>query len=790
MADHETLEAFVRDIDIERTCLFLGAGAAFPSGAPTASDLARHLEVDLADGEAISNDLAECASILEARCGRFAVANSVRELLRPLKPDGGLQALCSYRWASVFTTNYDTTLEQAFAQANIPTNVLRSNLDVGTPTPPGSVEIFKIHGCMMSDRSFGHRTSMAITYEDLDERAKFRELLFDRLRLALASSTVLFVGYSFSDPAISEILSRAQRLRREAFAAGRVFALLYELDPERARLLSARGADRVARGDINGLSAALAPSADHALEASSGTDIHLPFGLLPCTIAVANHGTIPRPNHLFNGGAAWYGDIDANLTFERDDESRLLTTDKPFVVLLGAAGTGKTTLARRLVRLHTREPTRVYGYEHRSEFPLSPELWCAFEGKLRSAEGIAYLLVDNASAFQRDVNRLVDKLPQDSRLRIVLTAETSAWAPRQKSVRLFREAETISLSRLSRQEVGRLHRLVLNTPNLTSLIERSFLTKDKHIQEDFLYGKCRADMFVCLKAMFSSESIDEILLKEFANIEQPARDVYRLVCALEAAGAIPHRQMVVRLTGISAEMISTSLQILDGLVEEVDRQTSLGIFCWRTRHEVVARTLSRYKYSNEEELENLLREVASSANPTCYEEARTLREMCNSDRGVRGLSDPEKRIALYRLISERMPSDRVARHRIVKELLDLGRLGDAEAEITRGIEEVGLDGPLQRYKIVLAIDRARKPGLLDEDRRAILSATLAEARTAIARFRDNKYMYLALSDAAVELFNLTKDRDYVSEALGKLQEGERLLQDPDFARWIRDLLYL
>jgi len=313
------------------------------------------------------------------------------------------------------------------------------------------------------------------------------------------------------------------------------------------------------------------------------------------------------------------------------------------------------------------------------------------------------------------------------------------------------------------------------------MLEPSFIRETPAEQLMILARGCSADMFVCLKVLFSSDSIDDILLKEFNALEAPFSDVYRTTAGLEAAGAIPHRQMVLRVSGVLASLVAPSLDVLEGLVEEQDREASLGIYVWRTRHEVIARILSEYKYSDPHDLYELLSRAVETADPTYFEELRSLREMCNAARGISALPDAPDRISLYRKIIQAVPTERVARHRLVSELIDEERLGDAEAELKNAIDEVRLDPPLQRYRVRILIARSRAGGLADDDRKAMLKTAVSEAERAMQRFPNSKYMYFVAADVAEEWFYTTGERGLLEWARLALEKAERDLLDPDIS---------
>ena len=781
MSPRDELSRLLEDLDPRRTILVFGAGAARSSGAPLSVELCRQLEADLARGEHISDELSELAGILEYRTSRRQLVEAVIRQLEPLQPDGALVAVAPYRWPSIYTTNYDLLVERAFERAQVPLSVVRSHYDWEEAHRAGVTTLYKLHGCITQDRCMGHLASMIITAQDYTSFESYRTLLFDRLKIELAGSTCCIIGHSLKDPDIRRLVDEALRLQQHAAAPGRICLVVHEYDPERAALWRARGIHAVVHGDINRFVYELAStgrvSAATAVTTGSPT-VELPHRLAACTINVACDTAAANARRLFYGGAATYGDIKSGYTFERADEVDLLHATGLCTVITGVAGTGKTTLARRLLLEHI-EANNWIAYEHRTEFPLEPDLWISFEEQLSKAGLKAALLVDNCPPFQRQVNALVRGLPPESALHVIVTGETSAWKVRQKDHRLFRDAKSICLSRLTNSEVRGLCDLVIRAPGLHSLLDPEFIRESRQNQVRILERKCSADMFVCLKALFSAETLDEIILREYAALEPPFQDIYRATAALEAAGGVPHRQMVLRITRFPAGMISAALDVLEGLVDEQPENTSLGIYLWRTRHEVIADLISRYKYPEPPELKALLEEVIVTSNPSFFEEARTLRELCNASRGIRALPDPKDRIALYQRITEVVPTDRVARHRLIAELIDSDRFGEAEAELRSTVQSLGLDPPLQRYRVRMHVLRSQRPGLLEEDRKSILRAALTEAEAGINRFPDNKYMYFAAADVAEEWYRLTDERGLLEWAKLKLRRAEQDLLDPE-----------
>ncbi|MBN8613077.1 MAG: SIR2 family protein [Deltaproteobacteria bacterium] len=679
---------------------------------------------------------------------------------------------------SVYTTNYDRLVELSLERSGRKTHVVRSNFDWGGPQHAGAVQVFKIHGCLTQDEATGHKSSMVLTLEDNDASMQYRETIFQRFRLDVSTRNVVVIGASLQDPDIKSVLAEATRAQRSG-APGKLHLVMYQIDAERAEIWRRRGAASVTKGGVNDVAAALVANDEPAKRRTVDIDgTPMSAGLAASTISVAGAGGESHPRLLYFGSSASYADIRAGSTFARDVEGEICRSTALVSVVLGVAGTGKTTLARRVL-LSMWEKDGVLPFEHRSQLYLPHDQWVAFESTLRQASKRAVLLVDNCVSHQRQVNQLVRALPDDSALRVVLTAETSAWTIRQKDPRVFSSGRIWTLSRLSDIELGRLADAIDTNKGVRELAEKAFIQKSRPDRIRELRARCKADMFVCLKAVFSSNSIDDILLKEYAALTDPHKDFYKYTCALEAAGAHPHRQMVLRMVGVEAAQVAASLNVLDGLVVEETADEDKGVYLWRSRHEVVASTIAKYKFADSEEVYQLLKDAIESANPSYQFEVRSLRSICTADRGIRSLPDAERRIELFLLVSNVMPQDRVSRHRLIRELIDAGKLGDADAHLALAIKSVGLDPPLQRYKSLIAIRRSRDLSLLLEDRRAVLKHAFAEAESGVRRFADSKHVVFALADVAEEWHSLTGERGWMEVAKLQLARAYDLLLDPD-----------
>ena len=354
-------------------------------------------------------------------------------------------------------------------------------------------------------------------------------------------------------------------------------------------------------------------------ESSLRVDGILPLNIVSTVRDVdAERRIAPNVSRMFNGGPATYSDIATGATFERHSLARAteaLTGTKDSLTIVGAAGVGKTTFARQLGFQLSMKGFPVW--EHQAEFPFRHKPWISVEKQLRDEGNVGYLILDECTHFLRQTNLFVDCLAEIHKpgLRLIMTANSSQWAPRLKSSNVFKHGIEIPLSRLEDSEIYSLLNLVDHNLDVTNLVHDKFKRLNREKQFDELRRKSSADMFVCLKNIFANESLDIILLREYDELAEQYKDYYRYVCALEAIGARVHRQLLIRMRSIPPTQIGSALQGLTGIIDEYDIDRRQGIYGWRTRHLIIARKISEYKFSSVPELIQLFDTVIDHLNP-------------------------------------------------------------------------------------------------------------------------------------------------------------------------------
>jgi hypothetical protein len=250
-----------------------------------------------------------------------------------------------------------------------------------------------------------------------------------------------------------------------------------------------------------------------------------------------------------------------------------------------------------------------------------------------------------------------------------------------KTPSLHKAAVDYFLNRIQGDEIDLLLNLAESVTPVRNLVEEHFSGFSRSERRRRLTQRCEADMFVCLKNIFASDKLDDIILREYASLAEPLQDIYKVVAAMEAAGVRVHRQLIIRLLGIPAMRIGAILAGLSDIIHEQTVNAREGVYAWKGRHFVIMNIVAEHKYYLENKRVDLFNKVIDAISPTYDIEIRTIRELCNIETGLATVSDRREQNILLRKMLSVAPKERVPRHRLIRNLISLGDYDHAETEI-------------------------------------------------------------------------------------------------------------
>ena len=526
------ISRLVSDIKPNRTVLLFGAGSSLPSGGPKTSEIVEHLSDKFSIG---SKDfsLAEISGLVQDRLSRGQLVKEVRTLFKSIKPSGSLVNLPLYDWKNIYTTNYDELIELSYEKRGRSLSVYSSNFDFTVHEIPEATKLFKIHGTLSQDISNGHQTRMVLTEEDNDNVHEYREALYDQLKCDLNNSHLVIIGQSLADSDLKRIIDRALEISKRVQDGSRISLFMYERDEERASLFEKRGIN-VCFGGIDDFFCEIAARSEESVHTYTLSDNPLDraSALRPVTEEVdelldpSKADIVP----MFNGLPASYANINRNLTFRRDIaaqiESCLLSESHLCATLIGASGVGKTTAARQTM-LYLRDKGYIC-WEHKPDHTLLYDKWVTIARYLKSEKRFGALLIDDAHEHLFELSKLVDLLATDKNyyLKLIVVSSRNHWDHRVKSSYMFQSGEEFELKKLQGDEINRLIDLVETNTRFQTLIDASFGGFSRSEKRRRLIDRCESDTFVCLKNIFASERFDDIILREYAELDSEYQYIY------------------------------------------------------------------------------------------------------------------------------------------------------------------------------------------------------------------------------------------------------------------------
>lgn len=779
-----SLEHLIQEITPSRTVLLFGSGSSIPSGAPSVGKLISAYAKEFNVSPDFS--LSEITQLAETKSqSRKKVITLLRKLCSDLKPTGGLRNLPLYDWKSIYTTNYDRLIEIAYEEREKYAKVFSSNFDFNSDHGQPDIALFKLHGTIEKDECDGRNSRIILTEADYTKTSAYREQLYDRMKSDLISADLVIIGHSLADAHLKDLAKRAAQLNKETLGSGRVWILSYTPDEDRASLYEQLGLS-VAFGSIDDFFLELAKKAPDrpVSNPTEGNPLDVSPALVPITTDVEHAITLdPNFSSMYTGWPATYGDIVAGFTFKRTLAARIssyLSADFSLVAtLLGASGVGKSTAAKQVLVECRNKGWKCW--EHNGRHTLDPRLWEKVATNLKGTGDVGVLLIDDAHLHLADLNDLIDRLAilDNAHLKLLLVSTRNHWHPRIKTGNLFRHGRVFNLSTLNEQEIDALLDMVEKIPEIARLAGNDFIGFDRSERRRRLTVRASKDMFVCLKNIYNTDSLDTIILQDFASLSEPLQDIFRYVAAMETAGIHVHRQLVIRILGVNAQQIAGALEGLADIVNEYDFHARDGIFGWRCRHPVIAGIVSRWKFGNLDKMIKLFEDVIDNISPTFDIEVRSLRELCNTESGIPRITDKKIQNNLLAKMISRAPGERVPRHRLIRNLIEMREFARAETEIKLFEKDFGRDGPVHRYKIKYHVEKAvHTPGILLEDRVEMLEQAHELAVFGAERYSTNKNVLAAFGELGIEYYRLTGDLAYFDEAMKHLKAAEGKLGDP------------
>lgn len=205
MVDRERfIERFLREVEDGNAAIFAGAGFSVAAGCVNWRELLREIADELGLNVDRETDLISVAQFhVNRQLGNRDQLNRaiIQEMSGSAGPTQNHRILSRLPINTWWTTNYDQVIEGALLEEERFPDVKHNVQQLAHTKPRRDSVVYKMHG------DVDHPNDAVLTRDDYERYSKDRGPFLTSLFGDLVSKTFLFVGFSFSDPNLSKVLS-------------------------------------------------------------------------------------------------------------------------------------------------------------------------------------------------------------------------------------------------------------------------------------------------------------------------------------------------------------------------------------------------------------------------------------------------------------------------------------------------------------------------------------------------------------------------------------------------------
>lgn len=764
-----------------KVVLFLGAGAnnhcclnngeRMPSGDKLAELLSKKFEVR-------HTNLAETSEFVEANYTRPELNTYIIELLTGAQPSTGFKLIKTFKWNSIYTTNYDLLIEDIYSDHDAIqklkvyyTSV--QHIDLG----PNDVPLYKLHGCI--SRADTNEGRLVITPDDYAEFKKHRSRLFNRLADQLYDKPFLYLGYSRQDPNFRQILADVHSEMYTNIPEG--YALAPGKTEEDEIVWKKKGVTLIDMDvdeflqtldkELRGRSYNDKPIFDFPIlkqyEQLDTNEIEETLSYF--TFPIPKYGAKINPSSFYKGSEADWIDLEYKIDAERDiydeimgnllEDSISIENQTTSYCILAEAGTGKSTVLRRMAfdLCHDFQQLVIwYNGERRINFDIIEKIY--------KVTGLrVFIFVDRGSKFLGNLESIrrdciFAKIP----ITLLIADRTNEW--NLSSGNSFQYTKCWTLGRLSDTEI---FRILDRLENFNCLGKITDLTKDQRI--DIIKKYSERQLLIALREATEGKNFDELIIDEFESIPtEIARRAYLHICAMHAFGKGIRTTSLARSLSINFVDLKNIFFPLAGLINEKDD-------VYTARHAIIAKIVffSVAEAARIEMLDQLIKNL-DLGYTTDY---HIFKSLSNNTELIDSLGGIETKRRVFETLKYVQPSDAyIEQHEArmeIRSAAEGGSLDRAEHLIKNALRKTENANSIRHTAGLLYNERASQTN--GPEKRIYLSKAIQEFIELTKRDRANEYAWVSLIETRITLGLLNQEsKDRLAEharAEGNYQEA-------------------
>lgn len=606
-------------IESGNAILFLGAGASFgamhPSGnkIPSAQELSDMLANKYLDSSYLGSHLTYTSELAVSQSDLFKVQKFISDLIEPFKPADFHKIIPTFRWRSIYTTNYDLIIERAYDQVSdriqdlIP--VYKNTRVHNIYKTDNSLPYYKIHGCLtnINDRDL----PLILTPDQYISHKLNRDRLFIRLLEECHDFTFIFVGYSFADIEIRTIL---QMMDQEKEGKPRYYMVGPKIKDAEAAFWEGRKISSIKMSfkdfiitidqkisKQNRILSKAIPVTAHPIHTQFVVNINEVRPSASLQEFIQNdidyiHSALTSPNstprEFYKGSFNNWDPIIRNLDVQRKVTDSILSEiflediysgdDKEplFVLIQGYAGSGKSVVLKRLAwdAAVTFQKFCIFYRPNTSiRYENVSELYNFVKRRI-------FIFVDNALSKDEEIKKLFDRSVKE-RLPITLVASerTNIWNQENNTLKNYL-GYSYKIEYLNDREIEELLDLLDKHKSL------GFLEgKPKEEQKHLLGPKSGRVLLVALYEATHGKPFRDIVKDEYDKIQpDTAKSLYLTVSILHMLGSAARAGLISRVHGINFNRFKEEFFMPLEFIVFDRRDYKINDYVYLTRHPYIA----------------------------------------------------------------------------------------------------------------------------------------------------------------------------------------------------------
>lgn len=598
--------------------LFLGAGAAFDSKhpsnkkPPTGVQLANLIAEKFLGKEYLDNDLQYVSELAISETDLITVQKFVADIFKEFKPGEHHFKIPQYYWQSIYTTNYDLLVEEAYDKAKKCQQVLATFIKNGERIKdkmifPNSLSYSKLHGSITEINSA--ELPLILTPDQYIDYRTNRSRLFERLKAESYENPILFIGFSFADLDIRNTIKELNQLgdaRPRSYMVGPYITdaeqRLWDLKKISSIKLSFKEFMDELDNNISEnqriLSGLKTKKETHPIEKKFASGVNNPSERLIdflnreveyIHLNIASKNTLPKEFYkgYFEGWDAIIKDYDVerNITevilsevFLIEENERI--TNQELFLIKGNAGSGKSVLLHRIAWEASINFERLCLF-HKSEISIEYNRISELHQLVKER---IYLFIDNVSDKTDDLDYILNKAKKDGvPLTIICSERTNVW--NIEGEKLFSHlTREYTLGYLDNKEIIDLISLLKKHNSLGYLSNKSF-----EEQKIALSEKSGRELLVALYEATAGKPFPDIVMDEYNSIpNEQAQNLYLTICMFHRIGTFARAGNISRLHNINFSYFKEKLfKPLESVVYH-HRNYVINDFVFTTRHQHIA----------------------------------------------------------------------------------------------------------------------------------------------------------------------------------------------------------